>query len=179
MDSEQEGHYKKEILNLTAEVLALRMEVIKWKSQMEENQKKMIALSEHRRIIRALEEQGAEERMSHRVHVEELQNEMRKLKKFSSMQKEKDQVYALSRELIGTRKPPSSYPVFLVKQFVWFKLKAVQEGRSFEIATSEKILETFLGRNFEEKNLLCELYLHEMVCPLDRHSNPVPFAGDV
>ena len=110
----------------------------------------MIALSEHRKIIRALEEQGAEERMAHRVQVEELQKEMKKLKKFSSMQKEKDQMYALSRELIGTRKPSSSYPVFLFEQFVWFKLKAVQEGRSFEIATSEIFLETFLGSNFEE-----------------------------
>ena len=88
-------------------------------------------------------------------------------------------MYALSRELIGTRKPSSSYPVFLFEQFVWFKLKAVQEGRSFEIATSENFLETFLGSNFEEQNLLCELYLHEMACPMDRHSNPVPFAGDV
>ena len=72
LDLEQEEHYKKEILNLTVEVSALRLEVIKWKSQVEENQKKTIALSEHRRIIRALEEQGAEERMTHRVQVEEL-----------------------------------------------------------------------------------------------------------
>ena len=40
---------------------------------MEENQKKTIALDEHKRIIRALEEQGDEERMGHRVQVEELQ----------------------------------------------------------------------------------------------------------
>ena len=66
------------------------MEVANWKSQVEENQKKMIALSEHRRIIRALEEQGAEERMAHRVQVEELQNKMRELKKFQDMQKEKE-----------------------------------------------------------------------------------------
>ena len=179
LDTEREEHYKKEISDLTAEVSALRMEVIKWRSQVEENQKKTIALDEHKRIIRALEEQGAEERMGHRVQVGELQQEIKKLKKFSSMQKDKDQMYDLSRELIGTRKPSSSYPVFLFEQFVWFKLKAVQEGRLFEIATSEKFLETFLGSNFEEQNLLCELYLHEMACPMDRHSNPVPFAGDV
>ena len=88
-------------------------------------------------------------------------------------------MYALSQELMGTRKPSSSYPVFLFEKFVWFKLKAVQEGRSFEITTSENFLETFFGSNFEEQNLLCELYLHEMACPLDHHSNPVPFAGDV
>ena len=56
LDLEQEEHNKKEILTLTTKVSALRMVVIKWKSQVEENQKKMIALSEHRRIIRSLEE---------------------------------------------------------------------------------------------------------------------------
>ena len=42
-----------------------------------------------------------------------------------------------------------------------------------------KFLETFLRSNFEDQNLLCELYLHEMAYPLDRHSNLVPFSGDV
>ena len=88
-------------------------------------------------------------------------------------------MYALSQELMGTRNPSSSYLVFLFEQFVWFKLKAVKERRSFEIATSAKFLETLFGSNFEDQNLLCELYLHEMTCPLDRHSNLVPFAGDV
>ena len=95
------------------------------------------------------------------------------------MQKEKEQMYALSKELLGTRVPYSSYPIFLFEQFVWCKLRAVKEGRSFEITTSAKILETFFRSSFEDQNLLCELYLHEMACPLDRHSNPVPFLGDV
>ena len=61
-------------------------------------------------------------------------------------------MYTLSRELMGTRNPSSSYPMFLFEQFVWFKLKYVQEGRSFEITTSEKFLETFFGSRFEEQN---------------------------
>ena len=96
LDSEQEGHYKKDILNLTAEVSALRMEVTNWKNQVKENQKKMIALSEHKRIIRALEEQGGEEHMAHRVQIEELQNQIKELKKFQSMKKNKEQIYTLS-----------------------------------------------------------------------------------
>ena len=67
----------------------------------------------------------------------------------------------------------------MFEQFVWFKLRVLKEGRSFEITTSAKFLETFFGSNFEDQNLLCELYLHEMAFPLDRHSNPVPFSGDV
>ena len=88
-------------------------------------------------------------------------------------------MYALSQELLGTRVPSSSYPIFLFEQFVWFKLKAVKEGKSFEITTSAKFLETFFGSNFEDQNLLCELYLHEMAFPLDFHLNLVPFSGDV
>ena len=80
---------------------------------------------------------------------------------------------------MGTRVPSSSYLVFLFEQFIWFKLRAVKEGRSYEIETSVKFLETFLGSDFEDQNLLCELYLHEMACPLDRHLNLVPFLGDV
>ena len=69
--------------------------------------------------------------------------------------------------------------MFLFKQFIWFKLRVVKEGTSYEIATSGKFLETFLGSDFEDRNLLCEIYLHEMACNLDRHSNLVPFSGDV
>ena len=118
LDSEQEGHYKKEILTLTIEVSALRLEVTKWKIQVEEHQTSMIALSEHRKIIKALEERWAEERMAHRIREEELQSKLRELKKFQSMQREKEHMYTLSQEIMGTRKPSSSYPVFLFEQFV-------------------------------------------------------------
>ena len=101
------------------------------------------------------------------------------MKKFKSMQEEKDQLYTLSQELLGTRAPSSSYPVFLFEQFIWFKLKAIKEGRPYEIATSSKFMETFLVSEFIEQNLLCELYLHELACPLEHHLNPTPFLGDV
>ena len=104
----------------------------------------MVSLTEHKRTIRGLKEKWAEERMTQRLQEEELQKEIRELKKFQSMQKEKDQMYALSQELLGTMVPSSSYPVFLFEQFVWFKLRAMKEGRSFEITTSAKFLETFL-----------------------------------
>ena len=87
-------------------------------------------------------------------------------------------VYSFSRT-VGYPIPSSSYPVFLFEQFIWFKLRAVKEGRPYEIATSAKFLETFLESNFKDQNLLCELDLHELACSLDRHSNRVPFSGDV
>ena len=80
---------------------------------MEEYQRGMISLSEHRKIIRGLEENWAEELLAHRIREEEIQSNLRELKKFQSMQKEKEQMYALSPELLGTRMPSSSYPIFL------------------------------------------------------------------
>ena len=91
---------------------------------------------------------------------------------------EKDQLYNLFEELLSTRAPSPSYLVFLFEQFIWFKLKAVKERRPYEMETSTQFLETFMESNFVEKNLLCELYLHEMVFPLDHHSNPTPYLGD-
>ena len=90
LNLEQEKHYKKEILDITTEASTLRLEVTKLKIQVEELQKGMIALSEHRKIIKALEEKWAEECMGHRVQEEELQNKLRELKKFQSMQQEKE-----------------------------------------------------------------------------------------
>ena len=111
--------------------------------------------------------------------MEEVQKELKELKKFKSMQKEKDQLYTLSRELMSFRAPSPSYPVFLYEQFTWFKLKALKEGRPYEVASSTQFLETFIKSSFTEQNLLCELYLHEIACPLNRHSNPIPYLGYV
>ena len=95
------------------------------------------------------------------------------------MQKEKDQLYTLSRELMSSRAPSPSYLVFLYEQFTWLKLKELKEGRPYEVASSAQILETYMESSFTEQKLLCELYFHEMDFPLDRHSNPAPYLGDV
>ena len=95
----------------------------------------MVSLAKHRNTIRELKEKRAKELMSHKFCGEELQKELKELKKFKSMQVEKDQLYTLSQELLGTRVLSSSYPVLLFKQFIWFKLRAVKEGRSYEITT--------------------------------------------
>ena len=77
------------------------------------------------------------------------------------MQKEKDQFYTLSRELMSFRAPSPSYSVFLYEQFTWFKMKALKEGRPYEVASSYQFLETFVKSSFIEHNILCELYLDD------------------
>ena len=84
------------------------------------------------------------------------------------MQKEKDQLYILSHEFMSSRAPSPSYPVFLYEQFTRFKMKALKEGRPYEVASSNQFLETFVKTSFTEQNILRQLYLHEMVFPLDQ-----------
>ena len=57
---------------------------------MERYQEGMVSLAEHRKTIRELKEKWAEELMTHKCCEEELQKELRELKKFKSMQEEKD-----------------------------------------------------------------------------------------
>ena len=76
------------------------------------------------------------------------------------MQVEKDQLYTLSQELLSTKASSPSYPVFLFEQFIWFKLKAVKEGRPYEMATSAQFLEIFMESNFIQQNLFCELWAY-------------------
>ena len=57
---------EEEALNPIAEILILRMEVRKWKIQVEEYQEGMVSLIEHKNTIRRLEEKWAEERMTQR-----------------------------------------------------------------------------------------------------------------
>ena len=139
----------------------------------------MVPLVAHRNTIRELRERWAQELTFKRFCWEEVHKELKELKKFKSMQKEKDQVYNLSQELMISIPPYPSYPVFMYEQFTWFKLKALKERRPYEVASSAHFLDTFMERKFTKNNLLCEIYFHEMACPLDHHSNPTPYLGDV
>ena len=90
-----------------------------------------------------------------------------------------NQLYTLPQELMSSRYPSPSYPIFLYEQLTLFKLKALKEGRPYKLASSAQFLETFMERSFTEQNLLCELDLHKMACPMHLHSNPYRYLGYV
>ena len=104
---------------------------------------------------------------------------MKELKKLKSMHKEKYQMYTLSRELMSFKSLYPSYHVLFYEQLNLFKLKSLNEGRPYQLTPSAQFLETFVESSFNEQNLLCELYLNEMACPMDILSNPNPYLGDV
>ena len=93
----------------------------------------MVPLSKHRNTIKELREKWEEELMFQNPRWEEVQKELKELKKFKSMQKEKEKLYALFQELIIFRAPYPSYPVFLYEQLNLFKLKSLKEGRPYQL----------------------------------------------
>ena len=146
---------------------------------MDRYQQGMIPISQHRKTISEMRERWEEELIFQKYLWEEVQKELKEMKKFKSMQKEKDQLYILSQELMRSRAPSPSYPIFLYEQFTWFQLKELKEGRPYEVASSDQFLETFMKSSFNEKNILCEIYLHEISCTFDWYSNLDPHLGDV
>ena len=65
LNSYREEHPKEEeILKLTEELSILRMEVRKWRSQVERYQERMVSLAEHKNTIRGLEEKWEKELMT-------------------------------------------------------------------------------------------------------------------
>ena len=136
-------------------------------------------MSEHKKSIQELREKWAEEIFFQKIHWEKIQEELKKLRKYKSMHKEKEQMCTLTQELLSCRDPSPSYPVFLFQQMTLLKIRALKEGRPWKIMTTPHFLENFTRSDFAEHNFLCELYLHEMACLMDPQSNPVPHIGDI
>ena len=62
LDSDNDEHAEdEEILKLTKELSILRIEVRKWRIQVERCQERMVSLAEHRNTIRELKEKWVEE----------------------------------------------------------------------------------------------------------------------
>ena len=71
LDSDKDEHpEEEETLQPTGEISFLRLEVRKWKSQVEEYQEGMVFLTEHKRTIRGLKEKWVEECMTQRLREE-------------------------------------------------------------------------------------------------------------
>ena len=86
LDSNNEDHTEDEgMQRMTKELSILRIEVRKWKCQVERYHEGMVPLAKHRKTITELKERWAEELMFQKFHWEEIQKELKELKKFKSM----------------------------------------------------------------------------------------------
>ena len=60
-----------------------------------------------------------------------------------------------------------------------FKLKYLKEGRPHQLLIVPLFLDTLSQSDFFEQNLLCELYTHEVACPMNIVFDIIPHIGDV
>ena len=58
-------------------------------------------------------------------------------------------------------------------------LKEIKEGQPCKLDTPSTCLEAFFQSDIPNQHLLCELYLHEVVCFGDRTLNIYPYVGDI
>jgi len=61
----------------------------------------------------------------------------------------------------------------------FLQIKAIRDGRPYQVATPDQFIETFTEAPNNDQNMLCELYLHNEAMPEDRKMNILPLAGDI
>ena len=77
------------------------------------------------------------------------------------------------------RSPSLVYALFLKEKFANFKLTRIMEGLNPSISTPHELYDTFQSVPIHMKNLLCELYLHNLVVPNETEWNSLLYVGDV
>jgi len=88
-------------------------------------------------------------------------------------------MFSLIQKLMATRKPFVNYSLYLSERLVYFQLRAIRNGRPYELMTAEKFVETFKEAPESDQHLLCELYLHNQAVPDNRQVNFIPITGDI
>ena len=69
------------------ELSSLKLEVSKWKYHVSQYDKGMIYLTKHKNTIQEAREKWVEEILFQKIHWEKMQEELKELRKFKSMQK--------------------------------------------------------------------------------------------
>lgn len=77
---------------------------------------------------------------------------------------DKTKLSDLALNLLACRWLSSSYPVFLWERYYLFQLRVVYENMSYLGSTTCTILENFHSCDFDDQSLLCELFLHNIIC---------------
>ena len=73
---------------------------------------------------------------------------LKELKKYESMWKDKEKMLTLTHDLLSYRTPSKSYPVFLFEHMTLFHIKDLKEGRPWKIVTPSQVLETLTQSDF-------------------------------
>lgn len=87
-------------------------------------------------------------------------------------------MFELCQRMLAARKPSFNYATFLRERLAFIQLKAIKEGRPYQVITSDQFMATFARAPKNDQNLLCELYLHNEAVSEERNINMTPVVGD-
>ena len=73
-------------------------------------------------------------------------------------------IHDLALNLLGCRRPSPSYPIFLWECYFLFYMKVVMEDKPYLCSSTCTFLDVFRASDFDEKSLLCELFLQNIIC---------------
>jgi hypothetical protein len=58
-------------------------------------------------------------------------------------------IFDLMQTLMATRKPSCNYSLFLIERLTWFQIKAIIEGKSYEVIQPTDFVKTFLAASIQ------------------------------
>jgi len=85
----------------------------------------------------------------------------------------------VSVEMLECRPPTRTYTLFLKEQ--WHKNQITHMAKlvKFNLDTPKDFLHAYEGCNMEERDKMCELYLHNFILPHPYNWNLTPYVGGV
>lgn len=154
------------------EKLLLLAELQKWKQLELSLQQGVIPLNVHNNMMDSLqakwlkeEWERKEEAWRHRKIIKEKDEQLYQLHwEVSDLMFYKNKLRDLTLNLLACRRSSLSYPMFLWECYYLFQLREVYEKRSYLGSFTRTFLEIFHSCDFDDPNLLCELFLHNMMC---------------
>jgi hypothetical protein len=85
----------------------------------------------------------------------------------------------LAYVLISCRLPSPVYSIYLKEHKYFLQLRALAIDNPSYIATTDQFLQLYFNSEEDDKNLLCELYQHNLVLSELHDWDPNPHVGDI
>lgn len=77
---------------------------------------------------------------------------------------DKKKLHDLTLNLLGCRWPSPSYPIFLWERYFLFQMKDAMEDMPYLCSSTRTFLDVLYSSDFDDQSLLCELFLHNIIC---------------
>ena len=96
-----------------------------------------------------------------------------------SQKQRMDYTLKLDDQALSCRPLPRFYALFLKEQFILFQLMLTLKDINAEFKSAQEFYGLYQTLPSWQHNLLCELYLHNFIIPLETQWNPLLYIGDI